>query len=86
LPLGWVSEKTEIWQREILIRQKIVRRLAETYHTVCVELQEAFNNACQRAPASYWIWDGVHPMPAGHELIARLWIKKVRKELTFLKD
>jgi len=86
LPLGWVNEKTEIWQTEILKRQIIVRKLAETYHTVFVELQEPFNNACQKAPANYWIWDGVHPMPAGHELIARLWIKEVRKKLTFIKE
>jgi len=86
LPLGWVNEKTEIWQTEILKRQIIVRKLAETYHTVFVELQEPFNSACQKAPSNYWIWDGVHPMPAGHELIARLWIKEVRKKLTFIKE
>jgi lysophospholipase L1-like esterase len=26
-----------------------------------------------------WIWDGVHPIPARHELIARRWIKEVSK-------
>jgi GDSL-like Lipase/Acylhydrolase. len=81
-----VNEKTEIWQTEMLKRQIIVRKLAETYHTVFVELQELLNNACQKAPANYWIWDGVHPMPAGHELIAHLWIKEVRKKLTFIKE
>ena len=78
--------KATIFDGGSLLRQKIVRTLAEIYHAVFVEPQEPFNYACQRAPASYWIWDGVHPMPAGHELIARLWIKEVKKELTFLKD
>jgi lysophospholipase L1-like esterase len=85
LPLGWVNEKTEIWQSEVLKRQQIVRKLAEKYNTIFVELQEPFIKACEKAPASYWIWDGVHPMPAGHELIARLWIKEVSKKLDFIK-
>jgi len=50
-----------------------------------VELQEPFTKAYKKAPANYWIWDGVHPMPAGHELIAQLWIKEVTKKLTFNK-
>jgi lysophospholipase L1-like esterase len=86
LPLGWINDKIEICQTEILKRQQIVRKFAETGHTTFIELQEPFEEACQKAPANYWIWDGVHPMPAGHELIARRWIKEVRKKLTFIKD
>jgi lysophospholipase L1-like esterase len=25
----------------------------------------------------HWIWDGVHPLPQGHELIARNWLRRV---------
>jgi lysophospholipase L1-like esterase len=85
LPLGWVKEKTEMWQSELLQRQAIVRKLASDYQTIFVELQQPFIDACKRAPDTYWIWDGVHPMPAGHELIARLWLKEVHKKLTFIK-
>ena len=55
---------------EILKRQNITRKMAETCQAIFVELQGPFNNACQKVPANYWIWDGVHPMPAGHDLIA----------------
>jgi len=65
-----VNEKTEIRQMEILKRQNITRKMAETCQAIFVELQGPFNNACQKVPANYWIWDGVHPMPAGHDLIA----------------
>jgi len=51
---------------------------------VYVEFQGAFNKALVKAPAEYWIWDGVHPMPAGHELMAREWIKQVSKKLKFI--
>jgi lysophospholipase L1-like esterase len=64
LPLGWVNEKPEMWQTEVLKRQQIVRKLAEIYQSIFVELQEPFNKACQKTRANYWIWDGVHPMPA----------------------
>jgi lysophospholipase L1-like esterase len=26
---------------------------------------------------THWIWDGVHPLPQGHELVARLWLRAV---------
>jgi phospholipase/lecithinase/hemolysin len=50
-----------------------------------VEFGQAFDKALAKAPADYWIWDGIHPMPAGHELMAREWLTQVRKKLPFLK-
>lgn len=55
------------------------------FNTVFVEFETAFNNALAKAPAEYWIWDGIHPMPAGHELMAREWMKQVGKKLKFIK-
>lgn len=75
-PLSWVKDEFDIWKKEMEKCQKIVRKLAEEYNSVFVELQEPFNKACKKAPMEYWIWDGIHPMPAGHELIAREWIRK----------
>jgi phospholipase/lecithinase/hemolysin len=50
-----------------------------------VEFGQAFDKALAKAPADYWIWDGIHPMPAGHELMAREWLTQVRKKPPFLK-
>ena len=86
LPLGWVNQKTEVWLKEIPARQEVVKRSAQKYGAVFVELQKYFDVACKKAPAGYWIWDGVHPMPAGHELIARRWINDVGKKLTFMDE
>jgi len=85
MPMGWSKEKTEISLNAIRKMQLIVRRLAKTYNAIFVELQEPFNQACKKFPGSYWIWDGVHPMPAGHELIARQWVKAVSKKYSFIK-
>ena len=85
LPVGNIKDNWSIWHSEIQKRQEIVKKLAINYDAVFVSLQEPFNKACNRAPAEYWIWDGVHPMPAGHELIAREWIKKVKRRLSFIR-
>ena len=80
LPVGVVKKDPVPWTTEVQKRQPIVKELAEKYGAVFVPLQDAFNNALKKAPADHWIWDGVHPMPAGHELIAREWLKAVKKQ------
>ena len=77
LPVGKVKDQWEAWSAEMKVRQAIVRELASQFKATFVPLQEEFDKACKKAPAEYWIWDGVHPMPGGHELIARKWIRVV---------
>ena len=79
LALGMVNKDPARWTAELQKRQPIIKQLAIKYNAVYVPLQEAFDNALLKAPAEHWIWDGVHPMPAGHELIAREWLKAVKK-------
>ena len=83
LPVNNVKENWDLWYAEIQKRQEIVSNLAARYKAVFVSLQKPFIEACNKAPADYWIWDGVHPMPAGHELIAREWIKTVSRTISF---
>lgn len=85
LPVGRVKEKWEIYQNELKPRQEITKRLAKDFDAICIDFQEGFDEALKKSPADYWIWDGIHPMPAGHELMARLWIKEVHKKLKFVK-
>lgn len=56
---------------------EIVAKLAKDYGAVLVPTQQIFDEAVKIAPAKYWIWDGVHPLPQGHELIARHWLHHV---------
>jgi lysophospholipase L1-like esterase len=85
LPVGRVKENWEAYSGEVEKRRNVVRRLSEEFKTVFVPFQEAFNKALNKAPADYWIWDGIHPMPAGHELMAREWLHQVHKKLKFVK-
>ena len=54
-------------------------RIAEKYGLEFIPLQDKFDALCQQAPESYWLWDGVHPTPFGHELIAREWLNTYEK-------
>lgn len=55
--------------------QGAVRRIAADYPAVFVPLQQVFDNAVSRREPVYWLWDGVHPTPAGHFLIAEAWLQ-----------
>jgi len=82
LPVAHVKKDWDKYQADITKRQAIVRKFAQEYDAVFVPFQEVFNKACQKAPAAYWIWDGVHPTVAGHELMAREWIREVGKRIS----
>lgn len=84
LSVGMVKANLTNWTNELKKRQDILKTLAVKYNAVYVPLQDAFNKALKKAPADHWIWDGIHPMPAGHELIAREWLKFADKRLNIL--
>jgi lysophospholipase L1-like esterase len=79
LPVGAVKANWQRWFDEVKLRQVIAKDIAREFDAIFVPYQSAFNDALKRAPADYWIWDGIHPMPAGHELMAREWLKAVKK-------
>ena len=74
LCFGAVSED---WIPEVDARRDVVRRIAADYRdrAVFVPLQQPLNDACRRAPQEHWLVDGVHPRPAGHQLIMNEWLK-----------
>ena len=55
----------------------VIAQLAKDYDTTHVKTQEVFDAAAKAASPEQWIWDGVHPLPQGHELIARNWLQQV---------
>lgn len=86
LPVGKVKDKWEDYQREIIPRQEAAKRLAAEFSAFYLPLQDSFDQAAAKYPPdNYWLWDGVHPMPNGHELIAREWIKQTSRKLKFIR-
>lgn len=69
----------EFFSKEVPLRAEATRRLAAEFSLPSVPLQPLFDKALEKAPASYWLRDGVHPTTAGHEIIKREWIKAFRQ-------
>lgn len=63
------------WREDLDPKLAIVRDLAVEFGADLIPLDGLFAAAATRAPAAYWLPDGVHPSPAGHALIADTWLK-----------
>jgi len=79
LPVGGKKADWENYRAQILARVAMVNRLGAKYHAPVVHFQAMFERATNRAPAEYWIWDGVHPTYAGHQLMADEWVRTLRE-------
>ena len=80
--VGNMRKSEDFAERDSLVRRcaAIVERIAKDYQTVFLPYNAMFDEILGTAPASqdtYWIWDGIHPTPAGHKRMADMWIKRV---------
>lgn len=80
---GWVGEAANFAEREKLVQQlaKVVRAIAADYNAILLPFDELFmqlRKDFDNGDNSYWIWDGIHPTPAGHRRMADLWIKEAK--------
>lgn len=65
----------EHFSSECVLRRQAAKRVAEKYGLPFIPLQELLDRVSADTPEGYWLADGVHPTPAGHELIKREWLK-----------
>lgn len=81
LPGRATDAHLEEFRAETILRADAVRRIADEFGMTFLPLQETLDRACEAAPADYWVGDGVHPTPAGHQLIADRWLEAFEKEI-----
>jgi len=67
------------WRDQVERLMIVVGQFAKDYKAIHVRTQDLFDAAAKAVSPEHWIWDGVHPLPQGHELIARNWIESVAK-------
>jgi len=77
LPVAGKEQNWDAYRANLVKMQAIVEKLAAKYRAPVVRFQKVFDDACQHAPADYWIWDGVHPTYNGHQLMADEWERAV---------
>ena len=81
--VGSMRKNTDFAERENIVHQcaAIVEKIAKDYHAVYLPYDKMFEKTLKDTPTvkdTYWIWDGVHPTPAGHRRMADLWMKRVK--------
>lgn len=73
---SFTDDVWEDFRREVVLRAEKAKLIAEKYNLKYVPLQKAFDKAYEKYPVNgFWTAEGVHPTPAGHELIAREWLR-----------
>ncbi len=72
------DEKWEYFDVEVKKRAEMARKIAEKYSLPFIELQNGFDVLSEKTGASYWLSDGVHPTPMGHEYIKSRWIENFK--------
>ncbi|MFH1496495.1 MAG: SGNH/GDSL hydrolase family protein [Verrucomicrobiota bacterium] len=70
-----VPEDRRKWREDLDPKITVVRDLAVEFGADLIPLDGLFAAAACRAPAAFWLPDGVHPSPAGHALIADAWLE-----------
>ena len=83
---GRVGQSADYAQRKAWVAAcaDVVRTLAKEYGATLVDFDRMFATLLQRHPmddGKYWIWDGIHPTPAGHHRMASLWMKRCNRLL-----
>lgn len=74
-----IPDRLERFRADVAKKAAVSKRIAEKYGFPLIELQPAFDAACEKAPPEYWTMDGVHPTICGHEIIKKLWLKAFQK-------
>ena len=76
-----MEKEWEIFKSEVLKRAEKAKAVAEEYGLTYIPLQEKFDEAESRAKAAHWLYDGVHPSSAGHEIIRKEWVNAFKKSV-----
>lgn len=72
-----VPEDRKEWREDLDPKIHAARQLAREFDAIYVPLDGMFAAAAARREPAYWAYDGVHPSPAGHALIAGAWLRAV---------
>ncbi|MBE6688341.1 MAG: lysophospholipase [Ruminococcaceae bacterium] len=69
------QDNWEEFDLQVKKRSQMAEKIAQKYNLPFVRLQKGFDERCKNVEPSYWLHDGVHPTPMGHEYIKNEWIK-----------
>ena len=59
-------------------KQEAAKRIARDFGAYLLDFPALIDKALKKAPAEYWIWDGVHPTTSFHMLMYKEWLNVCR--------
>ena len=74
LPGPATAENIDSFTTEVALRAQKAKQIADEFGLVFVPLQAGFEELAKKADPTYWLRDGVHPTPKGHEFIKQQWL------------
>lgn len=63
------------WREDLDPKIAVVRELSAEFGTLLVAADTLFTASAAETGPEYWCFDGVHPTPAGHALLAEEWLR-----------
>jgi len=83
--VGKIGERADFPLRRNLINEmgKRIENIAKDFDAIVLPFPELFRKLQDKygnVAADYWIWDGIHPTPAGHRCMADIWLKKFKRK------
>ena len=81
LKIDSIEANWEYIERETKIRSQMAQKIASKHGLTYIGLQDGFSKLTACADAKYWLSDGVHPTPMGHEYIKTQWIKAFKENI-----
>jgi lysophospholipase L1-like esterase len=73
-----VKEEQWEWRADLDAKIQVVRELAREYGAALVAADGMFAELAAGNSPEHWLFDGVHPTPAGHQALAHAWLRQVR--------
>lgn len=70
-------DEQSLWEAQLNLRLKIIRRLAKEYNTDYLELADKLKEYGNKWGNDSITNDGVHPTLAGHSLISKTWLENL---------
>ncbi len=80
---GAATTGEDKWERFLEVKEyaKIAKKLAEEFGLTFLPLQERLEEEAAKHGAAHYLYDGVHPAPAGANLIATEWLKVFKERI-----
>ena len=74
-----IPDRFARFQKGVAEKAEAVQKIAQKHNLPCITLQDKFDEAAAKFGADLLTPDGVHPHPAGHQLIADAWLSAFTK-------